>query len=69
MLTRHPYRLAVEDGCTHVLSLGTRPVRPPRERLSVAQRYRARHLDSAMADLDRAGLRHHDLSPSKIIVQ
>ncbi|MGH3681343.1 MAG: protein kinase domain-containing protein, partial [Natronosporangium sp.] len=28
-----------------------------------------RELFSAMADLDRAGLRHHDLSPSNIIVQ
>lgn len=56
VLTPHPYRLAIDDGCTHVLSLSTRPVRPPRERLSVAQRYAARHLDRIAAGLGRGYL-------------
>jgi predicted patatin/cPLA2 family phospholipase len=45
VLTPHPYRLALDDGCTHVLSLSTRPIRPPRERKSLSQRYAARHLN------------------------
>lgn len=45
VLTPHPYRLALADGCTHVLSLSTRPIRPPRPRYSVAQRYAAWHLN------------------------
>jgi predicted patatin/cPLA2 family phospholipase len=28
ILTTHPYRLALTDGCTHVLSLSTRPLGP-----------------------------------------
>ncbi|MEN3305766.1 MAG: hypothetical protein V7603_1968 [Micromonosporaceae bacterium] len=45
VLIPHPYRIALQDGCTHVLSLSTRPIRPPRERASVSQRYAARHLN------------------------
>lgn len=45
VLTPHPFRLALQDGCTHVLSLSTRPIRPPRERYSLSQRYAARHLN------------------------
>lgn len=45
VLTPHPYRTALDDGCTHVLSLSTRPIRPPRERLSLSQLYAGRHLN------------------------
>lgn len=45
VLTPHPFRLALQDGCTHVLSLSTRPVRPPRLKLSIEQRYGVRHLN------------------------
>lgn len=45
VLTPHPYRLALDDGCTHVLSLSTRPLRPPADGLSLSQRYGVRHLD------------------------
>ncbi len=45
VLTPHPYRLALEDGCTHVLSLSTRPVAPPPQRLVLSQRYGVRHLN------------------------
>jgi predicted patatin/cPLA2 family phospholipase len=45
VLTPHPYRLALQDGCTHVLSLSTRPIRAPSERYTVSQYYAARHLN------------------------
>ncbi|KRV47444.1 patatin [Wenjunlia vitaminophila] len=45
VLTPHPYRLALDDGCTHVLSLSTRPVSPPPEQLTLSQRYGIRHLN------------------------
>lgn len=45
VLTPHPFQLALDDGCTHVLSLSTRPIRPPRSRLTLAQRYAAQRLD------------------------
>ncbi|MDT0307008.1 patatin-like phospholipase family protein [Streptomyces sp. DSM 44917] len=45
VLTQHPYRLALDDGCTHVLSLSTRPIQPPAERLGLSQRYGVRHLN------------------------
>jgi predicted acylesterase/phospholipase RssA len=53
VLTPHPYRLAVQDGCTHVLSLSTRPIRPPRERLSLFQLYGMRHLNNIKDGLGR----------------
>lgn len=53
VLTPHPYRLALDDGCTHVLSLSTRPIRPPRDRSSLTQRYAARHLDRIRTGLGR----------------
>ncbi|HZG03958.1 MAG TPA: patatin-like phospholipase family protein [Streptomyces sp.] len=45
VLTPHPYVLALRDGCTHVLSLSTRPIQPPREGLSLSQQYGIRHLN------------------------
>ncbi|MFI6346727.1 patatin-like phospholipase family protein [Streptomyces sp. NPDC050560] len=45
VLTPHPFRLALADGCTHVLSLSTKPIAPPPARITVAQRYAIRHLD------------------------
>ncbi|MDT0445947.1 patatin-like phospholipase family protein [Streptomyces johnsoniae] len=45
VLTQHPYRLALDDGCTHVLSLSTRPISPPNDRLLLSQRYAIRHLN------------------------
>lgn len=45
VLTAHPYRLALADGCTHVLSLSTRPSRAPRTRLTPAQYVAGRHLE------------------------
>ncbi|WP_078900747.1 patatin-like phospholipase family protein [Streptomyces sp. SBT349] len=54
VLTPHPYRLALQDGCTHVLSLSTRPIQPPRQKLSLSQRYAIRHLNRIRAGLGAA---------------
>ncbi|ROP38948.1 patatin-like phospholipase family protein [Saccharothrix texasensis] len=45
VLRFHPFRAAVEDRCTHVLSLSTRPIAPPRTGVSVVDRLAARHLE------------------------
>jgi predicted patatin/cPLA2 family phospholipase len=39
VLTALPFRLALDDGCTHVLSLSTRPIQKPSDRLSLQHRY------------------------------
>lgn len=45
VLQFHPYRAAVNDGCTHVLSLSTKPIGPPRTALSLTDKLVARYLD------------------------
>ncbi|MGH4016829.1 MAG: patatin-like phospholipase family protein [Pseudonocardiaceae bacterium] len=45
ILQFHPFRSAVADGCTHILSLSTRPMGPPKRRLSLTNRIVARHLE------------------------
>lgn len=64
VLTPHPYALALQDGCTHVLSLSTRPIEPPREKLSLSQRYGIRHLNGIREGLGtgygRAIIRYRD---------
>jgi predicted patatin/cPLA2 family phospholipase len=45
VLTALPFQLALDDGCTHVLSLSTRPMRPAGSRLSLMHRYTGLHLD------------------------
>ncbi|NUT47582.1 MAG: patatin [Saccharothrix sp.] len=46
VLRFHPYRAAVLDGCTHVLSLSTRPIAPPRSGgTPLVNRVVARHLE------------------------
>jgi predicted patatin/cPLA2 family phospholipase len=44
-LTVHPSRLAIEAGCTHVLSLSTRPSTYRQGRPDLLQLYAARHLN------------------------
>jgi len=44
-LTSHPSRLALSDGCTHVLSLSTRPSTQRRTRPDLLQLYASVHLD------------------------
>lgn len=57
VLTAHPYRLALVDGCTHVLSLSTRPIRPPRRRITAAQFVAARYLERLQPRLGAGYLR------------
>lgn len=57
VLAAHPYRLALADGCTHVLSLSTRPIRPPRRRITAAQYVAARYLERLQPTLGAGYLR------------
>jgi predicted patatin/cPLA2 family phospholipase len=45
VLTPHPYQLALDDGCTHVLSLSTKPIRNPRHRYNPSHYLAYRHLE------------------------
>lgn len=57
VLTAHPYRLALADGCTHVLSLSTRPIRPPSTRHGLSQYLAYRHLERLRPGLGEGYLR------------
>jgi predicted patatin/cPLA2 family phospholipase len=67
LLRAHPFRAAVLDGCTHVLSLSTVPIGPLPTRVPVLERVVGRHLDRVRPGLGSgflADLRHylhHDL--------
>lgn len=45
ILRFHPFRAAIDDGCTHILSLSTRPIGPLKSKLSMINRLVVRHLD------------------------
>lgn len=45
VLRFHPFHAAVDDGCTHILSLSTRPISPPRRRIAVVNRVVAGYLE------------------------
>ncbi|WP_335937478.1 patatin-like phospholipase family protein [Streptomyces sp. PTD5-9] len=45
VLTALPFRLALDDGCTHVLSLSTRPMRATPGGLTAMHRFTRRHLE------------------------
>ncbi|MBB5957124.1 putative patatin/cPLA2 family phospholipase [Saccharothrix tamanrassetensis] len=45
VLRFHPFRAAVLDGCTHVLSLSTRPIAPSQAGTPLINRLVARHLE------------------------
>jgi predicted patatin/cPLA2 family phospholipase len=51
VLRFHPFRAAIDDGCTHVLSLSTRPIAPPRQRLSLTSRVVAPYLERVRSGL------------------
>ncbi|MER5357143.1 patatin-like phospholipase family protein [Streptomyces sp. NPDC002785] len=53
VLTALPFRLAVDDGCTHILSLSTRPMRSTNGGLSLLHRLTGMHLERM-----RSGLGH-----------
>ncbi|MDG4829631.1 patatin-like phospholipase family protein [Solwaraspora sp. WMMD1047] len=65
VVTALPFRLALLDDCTHVLSLSTRPMRPSAGRLSVQHHYTHRYLERIKKGLGSAYLesvrqRHRD---------
>ncbi|TCO61991.1 hypothetical protein EV192_102128 [Actinocrispum wychmicini] len=45
VLQRHPFRTAHADGCTHILSLSTRPIGRGPERITLGNRLASRYLD------------------------
>jgi predicted patatin/cPLA2 family phospholipase len=51
VLTALPFRMALRDGCTHVLSLSTRPMGPPGTKLSFFHRYTNRYLEKLQVGL------------------
>ncbi|WP_435128209.1 patatin-like phospholipase family protein [Actinacidiphila sp. bgisy144] len=56
VLTALPFRLAVQDGCTHVLSLSTRPMRPASTGFSLLHRYTYLYLERIKKGLGRGYL-------------
>lgn len=54
VLTAHPHLLALEDGCTHVLSLSTKPIKPPPSHLAPGRRVSVAYLERVKRGLGRA---------------
>jgi len=54
VLTAHPHLLALEDGCTHVLSLSTKPIKAPPTRLSPGRRFSISYLERLRKGLGKA---------------
>ncbi|MEO3923376.1 patatin-like phospholipase family protein [Micromonosporaceae bacterium B7E4] len=57
VLTAFPFRLAQRDGCTHILSLSTRPMSLPQRRHSVTQRFAASRINKLRHGLGEGYLR------------
>jgi predicted patatin/cPLA2 family phospholipase len=51
VLQFHPFRAAMADNCTHILSLSTRPIGPLRSKLSLLNQIVARHLEGMRTGL------------------
>jgi predicted patatin/cPLA2 family phospholipase len=51
VLQFHPFRAAINDGCTHILSLSTRPIGPLKTKPSLTNRIVARHLEKLRCGL------------------
>lgn len=51
ILQFHPFRAAMDDGCSHILSLSTRPIAPLKNKLSLTNRIVARHLERMRSEL------------------
>jgi len=51
VLRFHPYHAAVEDGCTHILSLSTKPIAPLSTKMSWTNRVAARYLEKLQPGL------------------
>ncbi|HEX2145147.1 MAG TPA: patatin-like phospholipase family protein [Glycomyces sp.] len=60
VLTAHPSLMAVADGCTHVLSLSTKPLKPPPATLPLSYRFSAAPMERLRRGLGRAYLRSVD---------
>ncbi|MFY1649446.1 patatin-like phospholipase family protein [Solwaraspora sp. WMMB762] len=56
VVTALPFRLALRDGCTHVLSLSTRPMRSGNGGLGLQHRYTHRYLEKIKKGLGTAYL-------------
>lgn len=54
VLMHHPFRAAIADGCTHILSLSTRPIGPLKTKISITNRIAARSLERMRPGLGRA---------------
>ncbi|HEX2143467.1 MAG TPA: patatin-like phospholipase family protein [Glycomyces sp.] len=53
VLTAHPYALALADGCTHVLSLSTKPIKAPPTRTPPGRRLSALYMERIKRGLGR----------------
>ncbi len=53
ILQFHPFRAAMADNCTHILSLSTRPMGPLKSKLSLLNRIVARHLERMRTGLGK----------------
>jgi predicted patatin/cPLA2 family phospholipase len=64
VLTAMPFWMALDDGCTHILSLSTRPMASAHRGLSALNRVTARHLERVRPGLGRGYIaavrRKHD---------
>lgn len=56
LLTPLPFRLAVDDGCTHILSLSTHRIQEPKQRISFGHRYYQLYLERLRRGLGTAYL-------------
>ncbi|HEX3789794.1 MAG TPA: patatin-like phospholipase family protein [Pseudonocardiaceae bacterium] len=56
VLQPHPFRTALADGCTHVLSLSTRPIAPLRPAVPLTDRMVSRYLERMRPGLGTAFL-------------
>ena len=54
VLRHHPFRTAIIDGCTHILSLSTRPIGPLKTKVSITNKLAARSLERMRPGLGRA---------------
>jgi predicted patatin/cPLA2 family phospholipase len=53
VLMPHPYRIALDHNCTHVLSLSTRPIRLQKSQLLLSEECASRYLDNIRLGLGR----------------
>lgn len=72
VLRFHPFRAAIDDGCTHILSLSTRPIAPVRNRSSVTNQVVARYLERVRSGLGSgylAGVREYRTQDKPYLVR